>query len=113
MNLLQDLGGFESQSSVDVNANRCVVQLKTPMPWADKKGRYQKKNLTFLRRQCKEYNIPEEDAREMGADYVLRRIVNLDECEDGIYEIVTCNESHDFAGWIDDYDYRLVPANNP
>ena len=42
----------------------------------------------------------------------MPRILNLGEVEDGIYEVVVCNESHDYeTGYVDDYDYRLVTAN--
>ena len=91
--------------------NRCVVQVKTTM-WADKRGLHTKKSLTFLRRQCEGFNVLEEDSGMVGADEVLPRILNLDQCEDGIYEVVMCNESHDWeTGYVDDYDYRLVMPN--
>ena len=91
--------------------NRCVVRLRTTM-WANKSGLHTKKSLTFLRRKSEGFNVLEEDASAAGIEEVLPRILNLDECEDGIYEVVICNESHDWeTGYIDDYDYRLVMAN--
>ena len=93
------------------NQNRCVVRLRTSM-WSDKAGIHTKKSLMFLRRQCDGFNVLEEDSDATGAEYVLPRILNLGECEDGVYEVVTCNERHDFeTGHVDDYDYRLVPHN--
>lgn len=45
----------------------------------------------------------------IGADEVFPRITNIAQCEDGIYVVVTCNESRDYeTGIIDDYDYKLV-----
>jgi len=91
--------------------NRCVVRLRTTM-WADKTGLHTKKSLTFLRRQCEGFNVLAEDASAIGAEEVLPRILNLGEVEDGIYEVVVCNESRDYeTGYVDDYDYRLVTAN--
>ena len=91
--------------------NRCVIRVKTTM-WTDKRGLHIKKSLTFLRRQCEGFNVLEEDAGMAGADDVLPRILNLDQCEDGIYEVVTCNESRDWeTGYVDGYDYQLVTAN--
>lgn len=90
--------------------NLCVIRLRTTT-WADKRGLHIKKSLVFLRKQCAGFNILEEDAQAVGADYVLTRILNLAECGDGLYEVVACNESHDWeTGYVDDYDYRLVPV---
>lgn len=91
--------------------NRCVVRLRTTM-WADKTGLHTKKSLTFLRRKSEGFNVLEEDASAAGVEEVLPRILNLDECPDGVYEVVVCNESRDYeTGYVDDYDYRLVTAN--
>ena len=91
--------------------NRCVVRLRTTM-WANESGLHTKKSLTFLRRKSEGFNVLEEDASAAGVEEVLPRILNLDECEDGIYEVVVCNESHDWeTGYVDNYDYRLVLAN--
>lgn len=88
--------------------NRCVVRLRTTR-WADKSGLQVKRSLTFLRRECKGFNVLEEDAAVAGADETLPRIRNLGSCDDGVYEVVMCNESRDReTGCIDDYDYRLV-----
>jgi len=80
--------------------------------WADKSGLHTKKSLTFLRRKSEGFNVLEDDTSAVGAEGVLPRILNMDECPDGVYEVVTCNERHDYeTGYIDDYDYRLVAAN--
>ena len=37
-------------------------------------------------------------------------ITNINECDDGIYVLETCNESYDIElGIIDDYDFYLKP----
>lgn len=100
-----------AQCPVDVNVSRCTVRVKTTV-WADKRGVHTKKSLTFLRRQCEGFNILAEDASAIGAEEVFPRILNLGEVEDGIYEVVVCNESHDYeTGCVDDYDYQLVTPN--
>jgi hypothetical protein len=88
---------------------RCVVRLKTSY-WSDSRGVYSKKSITFLKRLCFEYNILQEDAQNIGNEEVIEKIVNLNECEDGIYQVETCNPSHDWeSGYLDDYDYKLIP----
>lgn len=50
------------------------------------------------------------DVDAMGAMEVLSRVVNLNECADGLYVIDMTNVSRDFeSGEIGDYDYRLTP----
>lgn len=90
--------------------HRCVVRVTTSY-WHDKRGLHLKRSLTFLRRQCEGFNILEEDAGGMGVDEVVSRIVNLNQCEDGVYEVIPCNHSTDWeTGHVDDYDYKLVPC---
>lgn len=88
---------------------REVVRLTTNC-WRDKRGLHIRRSLTTLKRQSSGYQILEEDCSMIGADEVVRQIVNLDECEDGVYLVVTCNESKDWeTGFIDSYDYKLLP----
>ena len=94
--------------------NRCVVRLSTSC-WHDKNGVYLKRSLTFLKRQCQGFNILYEDSGMVGTSDVIERIVNLNECEDGVYQVNICNE---FAAWetpniIEDYDYELIPYTEP
>ena len=43
----------------------------------------------------------------MGVD---ESIINLYECDDGIYEVIMCNLSHDWeTGYLDDWDLKLIP----
>jgi len=86
----------------------CVVRIRTTM-WSDRRGVYIKKELTYLRKQSEGFNILKEDLDALSSKDVVMRILNLDECEDGVYKVVFCNESRDYeTGFIDDYDYRLV-----
>lgn len=93
----------------DKQENLCVVKVITNV-YSNHQGVHIKKSLIFLRRKCKGFNVLEEECSGIGADEVVPRIINLDECNDGIYEIITCNESHDWeTGYIDDYDFKLIP----
>jgi hypothetical protein len=88
---------------------RCVVRLTTST-WSDERGVYKKQSITYLKRLCFEYNILDEDSKNIGANEVIEKIVNLHECEDGIYKVITCNPSYDWeSGYLDDYDYQLIP----
>jgi hypothetical protein len=85
----------------------------TTTSWHDNNGIYVKQSLRFLRRKCVGFNVMEEDCSAIGADQVVARIENLHECDDGVYQIVTCNERG--SDWemphiIDEYDYMLVPV---
>jgi hypothetical protein len=92
--------------------NKCVVRLSTAR-WSNKRGLYEKWSITFLRRQCSGFNVLEEDISMVGGEEVLPKITNLDECKDGIYDVVTCNERRDWeTGVVDEYDYKLLPHNS-
>lgn len=94
--------------AVEPKQMRCMVRLRTTM-WDDKNGVHIKKSLTFLRRQCEGFNVIEEDVDASGVELVFKRITNLNECADGVYEVMMCNVSHDYeSGHVDDYDYMLV-----
>lgn len=87
----------------------CVVKLATTT-WADNRGLHTKKSITFLRRKCAGFNVLEEEAGAVGAVDAVNSILNLDECEDGIYEVIVCNETHNWeSGHVDGYDLKLIP----
>jgi hypothetical protein len=72
------------------------------------KGLHLKKDLTFLNRKCLGHNILADDLENCGARDVYLRILDLSTAEDGVYEVVTCNESRDWeSGYVEDWDYRL------
>lgn len=92
----------------------CVVRLSTSV-WHDGNGVHIKKTFRYLRKKCQGYNILDEDCTNGGADETVKRIINLGECKDGVYQVITCNE---FAAWetphiIEDYDYKLIPYDAP
>ena len=101
----------EHEHKTEADVSRCTVRVKTTV-WADKRGLHMKKSLTFLRRQCEGFNVLAEDASAIGAEEVLQRILNLGEVENGIYNVVVCNETFDYeTGCVEDYDYRLVAVD--
>ena len=89
---------------------KCIVRLTTSC-WHNGDGLHINRTLRFLKRKCQGYNILYEDCQMIGADEVVNHITNLDECGDGIYEVVTCNEwsSWECPSCIEDYDYKLIP----
>jgi hypothetical protein len=87
---------------------RCIVRVSTHA-WRDKKSLHYEKRISFLRRLSKLHEILDHDADMIGADEVIGKITNLNKVEDGIYEVITTNESRDWeTGTLDDYDYCLV-----
>jgi hypothetical protein len=89
-----------------------IVRLETSY-WMDKrrKGIHEKRSLLFMKRLSKiSFNVLEEDTNNAGAEEIIPRILNLNECEDGLYQVVLCNPIYDWeTGHLEDYDYKLVP----
>jgi len=107
MNIM-DLEIFPEQNPAEAN---CVVRVSTTS-WADRRGLHMKKSLTFLRRQCKGINLIEEDIRATSPTETMFRISNWNEVTDGLYTVEICNESRDWeSGYVEDWDYRLVPKD--
>lgn len=86
-----------------------VVRLRTNY-WHDNDGAYKRTSLKYLKRQTKGFNVFDDDCSMVGAEDVVSRIVNLSQCKDGIYQLVTCNAYSDWeTGLVEDWDYKLVP----
>lgn len=86
-----------------------VVRLRTSA-WSDDRGLHVRRSLTYLKRKCQGFNFFEEDISNIGADEAVTGIINLDECKDGVYQIVICNEHRDWeTGYVEDYEYKLIP----
>jgi hypothetical protein len=101
MNLLGDL--------TPAPKHLCVVRLSTSY-WQSARGIHQRKDLTYLRRQCQGFNILEEEAANVGAPDAVANIINLDGCADGVYQVVICNAGIDFeTGQVDSWDLKLIP----
>lgn len=106
---MKSLDVFENIEQSDTPDHRVVVRLATEA-WACKRGLNRIKRLRILRRQCSGHNFLEEEISQVGADEAMAMIINLDECDDGVYEVITVNESRDWeSGIIDSYEFKLVP----
>ena len=89
--------------------HREVVRLKTNC-WRNDKGLHIMRSLTTLKRKSSGHQMLDEEITMTSPDEAARMIVNLNECKDGIYVVVTCNESKDWeTGYIDGYDFKLLP----
>jgi hypothetical protein len=91
-------------NTVKIKKDRCIVRLTTSI-WSDKRGLHIKKDINYLNKLCIDFNILKEDSLMIGANDVVSKIINLDECKDGTYEIITC----DFDLNKEDYNYKLIP----
>lgn len=111
MNLDDILGSSEKVSDESL----CIVTVRlTTTYWHNKHGMHSKRSLMYLKRQCRSHNFLEEDADAIGASESWQRITNIDECPDGVYRVIVCNESRDWeTGIVDDYDFMLVALPAP
>lgn len=68
--------------------------------------------LYTLTDQCREgepANPLLDDCERIGVDQVFESIVNLRECQNGLYRAERCNEEEDpSSGVVIEFDYRLV-----
>lgn len=87
--------------------SRIFVKLSTSY-WSDSRGLNMKRSIIFLKRKCRGHNYLEEDVKMVGADLVFKRILNLNQCEDGVYQIIMCDGVKDYeTGIIEDWNYKL------
>lgn len=92
-----------------MSKNRCVVRLRSSA-WADRKGVYVKKTLSYMRKYSHGANIIEEEIDGLGPMEAITRITNIAACADGLYEVVPYNLSYDWeTGYMDNCDLRLEP----
>lgn len=88
-----------------------VVRVSTTY-YTTKRGFAMTKRIEFLKRKSDRdcvFSI-KEDVSCGGADSVMQRIVNLDEVDDGVYQMIWINEFRDReSGYVEDWDYKLVP----
>jgi hypothetical protein len=104
---------IELSSSESVSDNELIVRLKTES-WFDNKGIYIKKKILFMKRLSKGFNLLLEDCVQIGSEEVDGRIINLDECSDGLYKVIICHEYRDWeTGMIEDWEYKLIPVMEP
>ena len=88
--------------------NICIARVITSV-WHDSRGVYIKKSLNFLKRKSVGFNVIDEDCSNIGVDEVVHRIINFNDVPDGIYRVITCDESRDWeTGAIEDWNYKLI-----
>jgi|SRR3989304_615182 len=86
-----------------------VVRLKTSW-WSDSRGIRQRKDITYLRRQCLGFNSIAEDVSQVGAEQAVMSISNFDYCEDGVYQLSVRLGPPDWeSGNVEYWDYELLP----
>jgi hypothetical protein len=89
--------------------SRLVVRLKTNSyqvtRGVERIGFKISKEIIILKKKSVNYDWI-SDVWEDDGDF---NVINLNDCEDGIYQIVACNFKTDGDGNIDDYDLKLIP----
>lgn len=87
----------------------CVVRLKTEF-FQRGNSFNQQKSVRVLKKQTT-FDLLAEEASSVGVEEALQNILNLNECEDGVYHLVVCNELRDIeTGYIDDWNFELIPV---
>lgn len=89
---------------------REVVRVRTSA-FATKRGLAVRRDVEIMRRLSDRHAclLSEDINATSGAD-TAKRIINLGEVEDGLYEVTMCGVRRDYeTGEIDDYDLELVP----
>ena len=85
-----------------------VVKLITTY-YQTKDGYAITKKIITQKRLSKGFDFFKEEVSFINVENALTRIINLDECEDGLYELIMINQSKDYeTGYIEDWDYKLI-----
>jgi hypothetical protein len=107
MNFQAKLQQIKNEVDVDEEVDVEVYKLVTTS-WVNDRGLHLKKSLILQKRLSSGYQILYEDA--IMDSESIGSITNLLNCKDGFYFIKTINVSRDYeTGYIDSYDYELVP----
>ncbi len=87
---------------------KVVVRISTSY-WSDNNGLYSKKSIKYLHRQCRNHNFLAEDVWSCDAYDVFPLFRDLDNKEDGVYEVVFVTTGVDWeTGGVDEWEYSLV-----
>lgn len=88
---------------------KCTVRLTTSYYSRGDSYVYQR-NIRVLKKETT-FDLLAEETSAVGVDEALQNILNLNECEDGVYHLVVCNELRDIeTGYIDDWNFELIPV---
>ena len=95
------------------NKNKSIEIVKlTTSCWRSNRGIHIRRDITTQKRLSDGYQVLMEDAEILNADEIFHSITNLDDCQDGLYVVETTNIIRDWeTGYIDSYDYKLIPFN--
>lgn len=86
----------------------CVVKLETE---AYKRGNkyFYGKSIRVIKSKTT-FDLLEEEVQNIGIVEGIENIINLHECDTGMYWLAACNISRDIeSGYIDDWNLKLVP----
>ena len=98
----------------DLEEKPIVVVRVASNYYCDRRGLKVTRCLNILRKKSKGFDFLTEDCAMGGADLVARKIINLQSVMDGIYRLMIVNVKKDWeTGYVDDYDYELVPYVDP
>lgn len=83
---------------------KLVVRLTTSCWYGARGDASYKKTLTAMKK------LSDFSIRDLIDDLSFNEPINLYEVEDGLYEMISVNESSDWeTGCIDDFDIKLIP----
>lgn len=100
---LNDL--LNTTKNTDESDPICVVRLSTSI-WSDERGIQIRKTIRYVHKLSNGFNILQDTVSAVGAEN--HSIIDLYSHEDGLYEVLPCNEKRDYeTGAIDSYDLRL------
>ena len=90
--------------------SKTIVRL-TNSWYQSSNGAYVKKTeIRPLRKQCTGFQPLSEEVDCVGVSEAICKIVNLDSCIDGVYELIVRYERNwDYYGCVDDVEFILVP----
>lgn len=92
-----------------MNVPLIVVRLRTSC-WLDGSGIHFKKTLRVLKRMSSGHDFLTDEVYNTGSQETIFKITNLNECEDGLYEVCIINETRDWeTGFTDDWEFKLIP----
>lgn len=97
------------KETIEEPQNRVVLRISTGY-WSNDKGLFYKRELKFLKKKTYGYNFLLEDSDMTDTKNTINHIVNLDQCDDGVYEVVIDKWTTDWeTGNIEEITWKLIP----
>lgn len=85
-----------------------VVRVTTTC-WADKNGYSCKKQIRFMRRKCTGFNLLSQEIEIVSNENLATLISNLNEVEDGLYDVSVIGYDTGSDGEQYDFQFELTP----